>query len=424
MADRVPAREFENVPCPFCGLLCDDLRLSTRTGSIKVIANGCARSRRLFSADAGTGCGCIIDGRAASFDEALARTADILRQARRPLMLSAGTDVAGMRSLLEFAELSGGIVDHANHETMFRNLRVLQDTGWISTTLTELRNRADLLVIAGNEIGSRFPRFFERCFGPFETLFDTGARDLIFIGSLPDDLPAEVKTRATVFPLDPARLAEVFAFLRALLAGRPMRAADVAGLSLEKLSALLARMRNAKYGVISWTAAEFNFAHADLAIQAICDLVRDLNRATRFTVLPLGGSDGDTTAQQVTTWQTGFSVGVDFSAGAPAQVSSGAQTTTLLGSGEVDALLFVSAFDHERTTPTTRVPTIVLGRAGMQPGNCAVFIPIGVPGLHHAGHLYRTDNVVAMRMRQIAEGAYPSAAQVLQKLINARREAK
>jgi len=329
-----------------------------------------------------------------------------------------------MSSLLELAELSGGIADHANREIMSRNLRVLQDTGWISTTLTEVGNRADLLVIAGKEIGSRFPRFFERCFGPFETLFDTGARDLIFLGSLPEDLPAELKARVTLFPLDLARLAEVFAFLRALLAGRPMRATDVAGLSQEKLSALLARMRDAKYGVVSWTAAEFNFAHADLAIQAICDLVRDLNRATRFTVFPLGGSDGDITAQQVTTWQTGFSVGVDFSTGAPAQIPLRTQAAKLLGSGEVDGLLFVSAFDRESTPPATTVPTIVLGRAGMQPGNCAVFIPIGVPGLHHAGHLYRTDNVVAMRMRQIADGAYPSAAQVVQKLIAARQEAK
>src|SRR3954471_10970291 len=424
MVDRPPAAEIENVPCPFCGLLCDDLRLSTDAGSINVSANGCARSRRLFSAQAGPGTGCAIEGRVASFDEAFARAAEILRQARRPLLLSAGTDVAGMRSLVEFAELSGGIVDHVNRETMFRNLRVLQDTRWISTTLTEVRNRADLLVIAGKEIGSRFPRFFERCFGPFETLFDTGPRELMFLGSLPDDLPVVLKARATVLPFDHDRLAEVVAFLRALLAGRPMRATEVAGLSVEQLSGLLARLRKAKYGVVSWAAAEFNFAHADLAIQAICELVRDLNRETRFSVLPLGGSDGDLTAQQVSTWQTGFPVGVDFSTGAPSQAPLRAQTTNLIESGEVDALLFVSAFDSQNLPPATKVPTVVLGRAGMQTGNCAVFIPIGVPGVHHAGHLYRTDNVVAMRMRQIAGAAYPSAAQLVQKFIDARRQAR
>src|SRR3954453_4033101 len=105
MADRPPAGEIENVPCPFCGLLCDDLRLSVGAGSINVSANGCARSRRLFSAQAGPGTGCAIEGRVASFDEAFARAAEILRQARRPLLLSAGTDVAGMRPVVGFAEL-------------------------------------------------------------------------------------------------------------------------------------------------------------------------------------------------------------------------------------------------------------------------------------------------------------------------------
>ena len=423
MADPVPAQVFENVPCPFCGLLCDDLRLSVAAGSVDVSTNACARSRRLFTAHEGTNASCTVDGRPASSDEALARAADVLRQARRPLLLSAGTDVAGMRALVELAELTGGIVDHVNRQTMFRNLRVLQDTGWISTTLTEVRNRADLLVIAGKDVSSRFPRFFERCFGPFETLFDTGPRELIVLGSLPGDLPAASKARATVLPVELDRLAEIVVFLRALLAGRSMQATHVAGLSLEQLSGLLARLRQAKYGVLAWVAAEFDFAHADLTIQAICELVRDLNRETRFSVLPLGGSDGDVTAQQVTTWQTGFPVGVDFGPGAPSQVALRAHTRALIDSVEVDALLFVSAFDSEKLPPATKIPTVILGRAGMQTGSCAAFIPVGVPGLNHAGHLYRTDNVVALRLRQIVAGAYPSAAYMLQKLINLRRQA-
>jgi formylmethanofuran dehydrogenase subunit B len=202
-----------------------------------------------------------------------------------------------------------------------------------------------------------------------------------------------------------------------------MQAKDVAGLSLEQLSGLLVRLRRAKYGVLAWVAAEFDFIHADLAIQAICELVRDLNRETRFSVLPLGGSDGDVTAQQVTTWQTGFPVGVDFSAGGPAQIGLHAETRALLDSGEVDALVFVSAFDSQKLPPDTKAPTVVLGRAGMQTGSCAAFIPIGVPGLNHAGHLYRTDNVVALRLRHIVPGAHPSAAHVLQKLIDGRRQA-
>jgi formylmethanofuran dehydrogenase subunit B len=336
--------------------------------------------------------------------------------------LSAGTDVAGMRALVALAERTGGTVGHVNHAAMMRNLRVLQDTGWMSTTLTEIRNRADLLVVAGAEVGSRFPRFFERCFGGFDTLFETGARELVFLGAPPPDLPEALRARSTVLAIEPERLAELFAALRALLAGRRLRASALAALSREELSTLVTRLRAAKYGVLTWAAGEFDFAHADLTVQAMCELVQDLNRATRFSVLPLGGSDGDLTALQVTTWQTGFAVGVDFASGAPVPAGPVDALRLRHPAADADALVFVSAFDADRTPPDTNIASVVLGRAGMRTGACSVFIPVAVPGLHHSGHLYRTDNVVAMRMRELAPSAHPAAGRVLENILCALGE--
>ena len=35
---------FENVACPFCGMLCDDLEIENTDGTLKVLRNGCGRS--------------------------------------------------------------------------------------------------------------------------------------------------------------------------------------------------------------------------------------------------------------------------------------------------------------------------------------------------------------------------------------------
>jgi formylmethanofuran dehydrogenase subunit B len=414
------AREFDNVSCPFCGLLCDDLGVTAAAGALTVRTNGCARSRRLFAAHV-PGMAPAIEGKVATLDAAIARAAQVLRAARRPLLLSAGTDVAGMRALVALAERTGGVVDHVNRAAMFRNLRVLQDTGWISTTLTEIRNRADLLLVAGAEVGSRFPRFFERCFGAFDTMFDTGAREVIFLGTPPPDLPTASQARSTTLSIDPARLAELFGALRALLAGFDLQAPQIAGVSREQLASLVARMRAAKYGVLTWAAGELDFAYADLAVQAMCELARDLNRHTRFSVLPLGGSDGDLTAMQVTTWQTGFAVGVDFAGGAPAHAGP-VDALLQRPEADADALVFVSAFDADKTPPAATLPSIVLGRAGMGPSDYGVFIPVAVPGLHHDGYLYRTDNVVAMRMRELAVSSHPPAGLVLERILSALGE--
>lgn len=418
----VHAQEFDSVPCPFCGLLCDDLRVEVTKGAATVVANGCARSRSLFAANADDAATALVDGKPAALATAIGRGAEILRAARQPLLISAGTDVAGMRVLIELAERSGGIVDHANGDALFRNLRVLQNTGWISTTLTEIRNRADLLVVAGTDITSRFPRFFERCFGEFDTLFEIGARELWFLGSMPDDLPATLHERAISLAVDPARLAEFFSALRALFAGRVLKENTVAGVPIGKLSKLLERMRAARYGVLTWAAADLTFPHADLAIQSMCEFVKALNSESRFSVLPLGGSDADLTAQQVTTWQTGFPVRVNFNGGAPTHDSRRNSARHAIQHGEVDAMVFVSALDAARTPPASDIPSIVLGRAGMRAAGCSVFIPVSVPGLHHTGHLYRADNVVAIHLRKLAGSALPSAAQALQRIVDAMKE--
>src|SRR5882724_13249770 len=72
---------------------------------------------------------------------------------------------------MQLAERTGGIVDHLGSDGLFRNLRVVQDSGWMTTTLSEVRNRMDLLLIVGPDPTPQFPRFFERCVAPRQTMF-------------------------------------------------------------------------------------------------------------------------------------------------------------------------------------------------------------------------------------------------------------
>ena len=413
------AQEFVHVPCPFCGLLCDDLGIAVSQRSATVLVNGCSKSRRLFSTASGAEGTPLVNGKPATMEVAAGKAAAILREARQPVLISAGTDVAGMRALLELAEQSGGIVDHLAGDAMMRNFLVLQDTGWISTTLTEVRNRADLLIVAGTDISSRFPRFFERLFGEFDSLFTTGAREICFLGAVPQDLPAPVKPRTTSIAVEPEQLGEIFGALRSLFAGKALTAKTVAGIAMEELAALLARMQKARYGVLTWVAADLAFPHAELAIQSMCELVTVLNASGRFAVLPLGGTDGDLTAAQVTTWHTGFPLRVSFAGGKPAYDPWLHSAQHLLSRNEADAVVFVSTLDASHAPPKSEAPAIVLGRPGTHPGNCSVFIPVATPGLHHDGHLFRTDNVVALRMRKLAESTLPSAAQALQMILGA-----
>jgi len=71
-----------------------------------------------------------------------------------------------------------------------------------------------------------------------------------------------------------------------------------------------------------------------------------------------------------------------------------------------------------RPPPPTPVPTILLAppdgsaaeRAGGEP---AVWLPVGTAGLDHAGDLYRTDRVVALRARALRRTGLASVAELL-----------
>jgi formylmethanofuran dehydrogenase subunit B len=391
-------------------LLCDDLEVSREGEGVRLERPACPRASLLFSVpDPGQA---MIAGLPISLDEACRSAAIILSGSHRPLIGGLGCDVTGHRAALSLAEKLGGVVDHMHGRAQFRNVWGFQDGGWVTTTLSEVRNRADLIVLAGTD-ASRYPRFFERCIAP-ASQFGELTRRVVVLGDPVPSIPVMDGVSVSSIPIDAGRLGELFAVMRARLAGMPVRAVDVAGVPAGQIEALLADMRAARYGVLVWNAAELDFPQADLTIQSAVNLVKDLNRATRWSGLPLGGDDGGTSAAQTCTWQTGYPLRTAYEIAGPRYEPLLFDSGRLLKTGEVDALVWISAFDPERTPPAADCPTVVLGRADMRFARPPdVFIPVAVPGVQHAGFLHRMDAVVALPLTAPAPSSLPSVAQVL-----------
>ena len=415
-SDPAPPRLHHDVPCPFCGLACDDLDVEVAASGPRVVANGCARSRRMFGAPAGSGAPARIAGAPATLPDAIQHAAAILRDATQPAFGGLATDVAGSRAALALAERLGGAVDHLGSRALMRNVRVLQDRGALTTTFAEVRNRADLIVVAGTDVVSRFPRFFERvAFGDAMFVRDRD-REIVFVGAHSAQPPGSASTPTHV-RCDNRALGEVFGALRALCASTMPPRDHVAGVALAELAHLAQRMQSARYGVLVWAAADLDFPHAELAIEAMVACVSALNERTRFSSLPLGGNDGDVTANQVCLWQTGFPLRTSFAGGLIDHDCGRYALEALLAHDEIDALVWISSFDAALAPPASRVPTIVLGRSGMSVAPApAVQIDVATPGVDQAGHFFRGDAVVAVRLQRIAQTALPRVADVLDRM--------
>jgi formylmethanofuran dehydrogenase subunit B len=415
-AARALPSDISDVTCPFCGLACDDLVVAAGPDGVAVRANGCHLAVAGFESSAPREAAAPrIGGRTATLAEAAAEAARLLRQARQPLIAGMATDVAGARAAARLADRIGAVVDHMNSTATLRNLLVLQDGGWITTTLSEVRNRADLVLLAGNGPVRRFPRFWERCLANRETMFGAERKcEVIVLGQGLQEGTVLPGPAPEFLACDFDRLHEAFGALRALVAGRTLLAGEAAGRPLQVWRELAERMRQARYGVLVWAAADLEGAHGELTVQAACELIKDLNQHTRFAGLPLGGSDGDVTADSVLLWQTGFATRTAFGRGHPEHDPHHYAAARMLERGEADVLLWVSSFTTTRAPEPAAAPTVVLGRAGMQfDREPEVYIPVGTPGLDHPGHLFRTDRVVVLSLRQLRPATVPSVAEAI-----------
>lgn len=407
------------VACPGCGLLCDDIVIDHGLDArLKVAANGCAKSVAFFERPL-TAATPRIDGQPIELSAAITRAAEILAAAQHPLIAGLGADVQGMRAVMNLAGTARATVDHMNSKSSMRNLLVLQNSGWQITTLTEVRNRADLLVLVGSDIVSAFPRFFERNVWNAESMFgqDTAAREIVYLGGRDIDTSAGVAPdgrQPTVLPCDQDRLPEVLAALRALGAGKQLHAEHVAGIPMAALHKLAQRLADAKYSVIVWSAAALDFPQAELAIQNIAGIVEKLNQTTRSAGLPLSGSDGDVGAYNTSAWISGYPFRSSYRRDHPDYDPYHYRTDTMLASNEADALLWISSFSPERLAPVSQVPTVVFGHPAMQIAcEPEVYIPIAVPGIDCSGTQFRSDSSVALPLKKLRDTQLPRLGEVL-----------
>lgn len=416
--ERDKTELFRNVTSPFCGMLSDDLEIERAGDTLKVLKGGSERDIAGFERKLPPSSP-RIKGKDVTLKEAVAAAASLIRKSKLPLFGGLGTDVEGMRALLPLAERAGGIVDHGLSEAQFRNIRVLQSVGWTASTLTEVRNRADLIIVAGSGIEKLHPSFFDKIVSPPNSMFEVTAkkRTVVFLGKGPA-LPKIGKVVSLACEV--TEIGELLGVLRARLRGFRVAPFKIGGVSLADIDALAETCRNAKYGVVVWAPPLLDFPHAELTVDQISGLVKDLNAKTRFAGLSLGGAEGAVSAAAVTTWQTGYPLRISYASGAPHYDPHLYQISRMLTEGEGDLLVWLASFSPDFSPPSTGMPTIVLGTPGLKlKAQPEVFIPVGTPGVDHAGRQIRVDNVVTLPLKDLGRSDLPDAGSVLSAILAA-----
>jgi formylmethanofuran dehydrogenase subunit B len=341
-------------------------------------------------------------------------------------------------------------MDHAHGETMTQALRALQDRGGFTCTLSEVRNRADLIVCVGIDPTRLVPDFFERCgFGEavpgapakrtvvFLQSRDTGGQredgreqqcEQQRVGGA-DETGASAEAGVAgadcqVLDLKGSDLEQVLAELNAACSGRHL---PRAGADWPAIKSLAEKLQAASYAVLVYAPAHFPGAHRALLLEALGRIVKTLNKSSRAGAFALGDANGSATVSQTATWMTGLPLRTALHAGGFDHDPHRFGAARLLADGAVDGILFVSSFSASLALPDLSAeppPLIVLGhpamasrlqqQAGIEP---RVFIAVSTPGVNAPGHLFRSDGGIVLALKPFASSSLPSVAEVAGRLL-------
>lgn len=404
VADRAPPAWT----CPFCPLLCDD-RSAAAPGCARAEA-GLAASAAGIGSDPSPAVPARLHGLPVPREQALRVAAEWLHAARQPLLAGWGADVAAARALYPLACRVGAISDATAGEPLAQALRAQQDRGGYTATLAEVRRHADLIVCIGSWPAERAPRLFERLLAgrdvpPAIVVLGDGADP-------PRSITVEGQTTDIEW-LPPGQDLPAAAALLHLALTRPARCPD------ERLRTLAERLRSARYAVLVWEPGQLG-AHAALVIERLQGLIGRLNLTGRAAGFPLGGAGGAASAQAVHTWLSGLPLRTQVGPRGLEHDGLRLSTERLLADRAVDLLLWVGTFPEQRPPDGDR-PRILLGppalAASLGQESATLFLPVGTPGVDHAGHLLRGDSVVMLPLQALRHSALPSVAETVTALL-------
>ncbi len=165
------------------------------------------------------------------------------------------------------------------------------------------------------------------------------------------------------------------------------------------------RGAGANFGIV--TSFEMSMPQADLTVHLMTKVVRELNLHTRFAGLSLGGNEGAPSAGLDLHLADRLPARSALPTASPKTLPS-LQRQPHAHRGRRRLLLWVASIGTDIGLPQTKLPSIVLGTPGVrlaQPP--AVFIPVGTPGIDHAGQMVRCDNVVSLPLKNLGRSTLP-----------------
>lgn len=416
---------YENVVCPLCGCLCDDIEVVTEGGRVADVKNACVISKSKFLNHAKDRAkprikknGKLVE---VPIEEALGEAAEVLKKADFPLIYGlSSTETDAQRLAVELAELIGASIDNTSSVCHGPTILAAQDCGAAKCTLGEVKNRADLVIFWGCNPAEAHLRHATRySITPRGLYTESGkkGREIVHI----DVRETKTSKMADIFvKVKPSQDYELLSAFRAAVKGYDV--GDVAGVPSKIIKRLVEKMKSCKFGVIFFGLGLTMTGGRHMNINAALRLVRDLNDHTKFAIIPMRGHGNVSGSNDVMTWCTGYPYAVNFSKGYPVYNPGEFSAVDILARRECDAALIIASdpvahFPAQASRHLARIPTIVIDpKVSLTSLIAKIVIPSAIAGIECDGTAYRMDGI-PLRLKKVIDSEFLPDREILKKII-------
>ncbi|WP_323737303.1 formylmethanofuran dehydrogenase subunit B [Methanosphaera sp. ISO3-F5] len=398
--------EVKNCSCSYCGNNCDDITYLLKNNNIVGVRHACRigaskiindQDQRLLNPMVRNEEGLLEE---TTWDEALDKTAKLLYESTRPVLYGWGeTSVEAIKKGIKIAELSGSVIDNQSTICHGSTIQAFQNVGHPVMTLGEVKNRADVIIYVGTNPMDDHPRHLSRYTTFPEGFFRRNGRNDRTVITLDPKFTntAKVSDEWIQFNMNEDYL--LFNALRTILRGETIEENEIAGVPVEQLNKLINIMKNAEYGALFFGLGVSQTLAKQKNVDVLIQLIEDLNRYSKWSMLPMRGFFNVSGFNIALTSETGYPYGVDFSRGYPRFMVGETTTIDLLNRREPDFFMAISAdpgvqFPGYSIQHLTQIPTVQIDTHwGPYTELSDIVLPSTRVGVETEGTAYRMDSI-------------------------------
>ena len=404
---------LKNIVCPFCSLHCDDISVDVKDNKLLVkndLLPSCKAKFEKYNRKIFNDQSCKIKGKEASIKKTFDYCKKLINKSNETLILNASSDVNICREILSSASKINGIVDHINSSTFLKNIGLYQRRGYMTTTLTEIKNKSDIIILFSNNILRSYPRLMEIVLAPKNSFSINPKNKRIFIiGDKENNMKGCTSndSRITLIDFNNKNIP--------LLIKSIVNKKNETPLSNKYFDMLLKNISKSKYLSMLWSTSELiKYNECDQIIHTISEYIVSLNETSRAACLSMAGNDGDISSVQATAWISGYPTRVKFTGSYFEFDRDAYNSEKLIESSNIDLVIYINTISNKKLILNKNHKNIIIGQPttkyNIEPD---AFIPCGVPGIDYKGHIFRTDNVVSLPLSEIKISKHQSAQEIL-----------